>query len=178
MRIMGIDEGSRKAGIAVIDIDHSQRRLVYAAQVRLDKAPYSKMEAPERIYHLYDQTKAAIRSYAPDLVSLEHIRVNMGGRNMDAMLIVARAQSAVSIAAFECGVRSVEIMANQVRSCLGVKAKRRDEAKDAMREVVNKMFAEDLAQLGYLDGLVKSAEDVSDAIALALAGNYYGTRKS
>lgn len=178
MRIMGIDEGSRKAGIAVVDIDPSQRRLVYAAQLRLDKAPYSKMEAPERIYHLYDQIKTAIRAYAPDLVSLEHIRVNMGGKNMDAMLVVARAQSAASIAAYECKIRSIEIMANQVRSCLGVKAKRRDEAKDAMREVVNKMFAEDLASLGFIDGIVKSAEDVSDAIALALAGNYYGTRKS
>lgn len=173
MRIMGIDEGSSKAGLAVVDITKEEKRLVYATQLRFDVVPYSKMKAPERIFHLFKQVGDAILLWKPDLVSIEHIRVNHGGKNMDSMMVVARAQSAVSIASFLHGVKSVELMANQVRSCLGVRAQRRDAAKDALRSVINTLFQADLAELGFPNGLSKSKEDISDAVGLALAGNIH-----
>jgi len=171
--VMGIDSGTRRAGIAVIDTDDKKRELIYIKHIRLDLVPYSRMELPERTHQLFEIVRDLIKLHKPHIVCIEKIRVNMGGRNMDAMLAAVRAQEAASIAAHECGIKPVEVMAVQARSKLAIKGKKRDIVKQEVLQMVNKLFKADLAKLGHPDGLADSEDDVSDAVALAMVGHLF-----
>lgn len=171
--IMGVDAGTRRAGIGMIDTSDKKRELIYVKHIRLDVVPYSRMELPERTHQLFEIIRDLTKLLKPHIVCIEKIRVNMGGRNMDAMLGAVRAQEAASLAIHECGIKPVEVMAVQARSKLAIKGKKREIVKKEVLEMVNKLFKADLQKLGYPDGLAASEDDVSDAVALAMVGHLF-----
>jgi Holliday junction resolvasome RuvABC endonuclease subunit len=177
LRILAIDEGTRRVGIAVLDLNGDIHTLVGAFLFRMDIKPYKDWDISSRLFALFSEVQQYILRYAPDLVATEHVRVSFGGKNKDATLITARAQCAVVLAAKTIGKPTVEIMANQVRSSLGIKGKLTSEAaKLKTQELVNSMFEARIREFNHGELLGPKMTDVSDAIGLALVAPAYINR--
>lgn len=67
MRIIGIDPGTRKAGIAVVDVEPLGERVVWAGTLR---AGNSRVVG-ERLLAIYQQLGDAFGEFAPDAVAME-----------------------------------------------------------------------------------------------------------
>lgn len=174
---MGIDGGSLKAGMAIVSATNDEQELITARLIRMDVVPYKERSAPERLFYLCEVIRDAVIEFRPDIISIEHIRVNNGGFNMDSYLVSAKAQQSAVIGALLAAkehnipIKIIQPMASQVRARLGIKAKKRKEAKDEVRKFFNKKCEIELLSCGFvdtIDGPVgKSICDVTDAVSYA-----------
>ena len=187
MIALGIDGGSRRAGVAVMrHTPHAAPELLYAGLVRMDVVPWTDRLASERVYLLFTRTAELVREWRPDLVCIEKIRVRGGGahRNLDSYLVGAQAQEAAIVGALFGAdqaalpqLRVIEALAVQVRSRLRIKARKSEAAKTEARRRFNREYDVELGLCGFAaaaDGPVpETMTDVTDAIALAAAAPFF-----
>lgn len=176
--ILGVDGGSRKTGFAVLKIENSEARLFYAELLRLDLVPYRDYPTARRLLRLKERTTELILEYRPDIVVVEKIRVNRGGRNMDSTLISAQSEAAASMGVHQASMEPLLVLANQVSSTLGIKGRSRDAKKQQTQDKIQKLFLDDLMGLGLYDPINGVQEDIADATALALVGRVYAKKEA
>lgn len=162
-RSIGIDPATSKSGFALIE----DGRLVVA---QMFSRP-SKMPIAQRIYDMKMFAVDFVREWEPDIIVVEHVRFSKYMRNPDSMVKVAWAMGAVIAELAPLPYTVDTIPANSVRKKFEVKN------KAGLRAVVNRRYATDLVDLGFARGLLKSHEDISDAIGLAMVGNILLTKE-
>lgn len=157
IRILGIDPGSQRTGIGVIDVDASGRAAhVYNAAIQL----LGNENFPLRLKQIFDEVGAIIAEYRPHEVAIEKVFM---ARNPDSALKLGQARGAAI-----CAV---------VAQDLGVTEYAAKEIKQA---IVGKGGA-DKKQVQYMVGLLlnltdKLQPDAADALAIALTHGH--TRSS
>lgn len=156
MIVLGVDPATSKSGFAVIN----DGELVLAEAFSRP----SKMDIALRIYEMKQRVAQLVEEWEPDLIVVEHVRFSKYARNLDAMVKVAWAMGAVVAELAPTSYEVLTVPANAVRKKFEVKD------KSGLRGVVNRRFADNLTQLGYAKGLLKSHEDISDAVGLAMVG--------
>ncbi len=95
MRVLGIDPGYDRLGLAVVEGDPSRPTVVWSSCVTPDKGP---ME--ERLATVKEAVSSAIRDYSPDIVALETLFFSA---NKKSAMQVAEARGAVLAAVGEAG---------------------------------------------------------------------------
>lgn len=169
MRYVGIDAGSRKAGLCLFTQEPGQLlRLDYVSHIRMDTAAWKEVDLSHRLFQLHESVYIELGILEPDLVVLEHIIVRGGGKNLDAYLTSGRAQEAVELAAMRLGIPVVGMPASVARSRLGITAKK-GEIKAAVLRKVNALHREALERLDMYP-LIGVQEDVADATILGMMG--------
>lgn len=178
MRIVGIDAGSSKAGMALVEFVDGRRVLSELKHIRLDLSPFNKLCLSDRLVRLFRIATNVLKRMKPDYVVVELIRVRNGGRNMDAYLASGRSMQTVSLAAGLLGIPVIEALAVQTRSVMHILSKKREDAKAEGLKVINDLYKYRLPEIGYPDGLSASDDDLSDAALMALAGETFVERQS
>jgi len=148
-RIMGIDPGSQRTGVGIIDIDAAGRtqHVFHAAVVLLDNETF-----PLRLKQIFDDLRLIIIEHRPDEVAIERVFM---ARNADSALKLGQARGAAICAAVNEGLAVAEYSAKEIK-----------------QSVVGSGGAEK-RQVQHMVGMLlniatKLQADAADALAIAL----------
>ena len=148
MRILAIDPGYDRLGIAVVEGNASRPTLVWSDCVTPDKG-----ERAERLTHVSRAITDAIKKHRPDALAIETIFFN---KNIKTAIGVAEARGAILSAAGILSIPVVEYSPQQVKSAVTGHG---GADKDAVARMVPKLIT--LPEKKRLD-------DELDAIALGI----------
>lgn len=107
MRILAIDPGYDRLGIAVIEGDSSRPTLLWSECILPPKGARE-----ERLAHILNAVTAALKEYAPDILAIETLFFNV---NKKTALGVAEARGAILAAAGDVSVPVIECSPQQVK---------------------------------------------------------------
>ncbi len=107
MRILAIDPGYDRMGIAVVEGDPSKPTYVWSNCVTPAKG-----EQSARLAEVFDAVEKAIEEYSPDAVALESLFFSV---NKKSAIGVAEARGAVLTAAGKAGLKVFEFSPQQVK---------------------------------------------------------------
>ncbi len=107
MRVLGIDPGFDRLGLAVLEGDPSKPTLVWSTCVLPPRG-----EQQERLAAVYKAVSEAIDEYTPDLLALESLFFST---NKKTAISVAEARGAILSAAGEKGVPVKEIAPGTIK---------------------------------------------------------------
>ncbi len=163
MKIIGIDPGFDRNGIAVIDRNGSKDALLFSMLVQTDK----KQEMSERLAMVAIEIERILFEYKPDLLIMEQLFMS---KNVTTVIGVAEARGVILAAAGKLGIPTREIGPMQVKLAITGYGK---AEKSAVAMMVGKLIT-------LPDR--KMVDDEMDAIAIALAGSavfghQYASRK-
>ncbi len=150
MKVLGIDPGFDRLGIAVVEGDPSKPRLVWSTCVEPEKG-----DAHARLARVHAEITHAIERFIPDIVALETLFFST---NKKTALRVAEARGAILAAIGAHGARVAEYSPAAVK--IAVTGDGRAD-KAAIARMVPKLVA-------LAPG--KHRDDELDAIAVAVCG--------
>lgn len=107
MRILAIDPGYDRLGIAVVEGDPSRPTLIWSDCVLPDKG-----EASERLAQVSQAITKAIKKYSPDILAIETLFFSV---NKKTALKVAEARGAILAAAGIASLPIIECSPQQVK---------------------------------------------------------------
>ena len=148
-RVLGVDPGLARLGLAVVDGNGRKTDLIWAGAV--DTA--SGSEESERLRQLCAAVREAISHHRPTSMAVERVAWN---KNHVSALSVARATGAIMVVAAEAGLSVTEYGPNEV--------------KIAVTGMGNADKAQVRRALAKVHGLhdVPAQADAADAVAVAL----------
>jgi crossover junction endodeoxyribonuclease RuvC len=154
MRVLAIDPGFDRLGIAVIEGDPSKPTHVWSDCVQPEKgAPAARLNT------VYESTLHAIETYKPDLLAIETLFFST---NVKTAMGVAEARGAVLAAAGKCLLHVQEFSPQEVKLAVtGYGA----ADKKAVAQMIPKLIS-----LPPLVPPHKRLDDELDAIAVGIAG--------
>lgn len=157
MIVLGIDPGSRRAGIAVIEQKSpgGPMTMLMAETLRLESID----QHTARLLLIHDSVEEAIRLHKPNLMTIE---TPVYGLDPLAMLKLGRAQASAILAATRHDLEVREIYPKAVKKAITGNG-------NASKEQVAGMVQT------YLPGQeIPTSTDATDAIAIALCGIFHG----
>ena len=69
MRIMGVDPGTLRTGVGVIDAEGERYQLVHTEVI----SPKSAWVLSERLYHIYQGLIRSVQKFKPAVIALENV---------------------------------------------------------------------------------------------------------
>lgn len=148
-RVLGVDPGVARLGLAVVSGAHRNPSLVWSDTIHTS----SEMAEAERLRALADAVRDAIEAHRPVSVAVERLAFN---RNQVSALTVARATGAVMVVAAEAGLSVEEYSPTEVKSAVtGAGNADKRQVRDALERVH-----------GFRD--LPAKPDAVDAAAVAL----------
>ena len=148
-RILGIDPGSQRTGVGIIDSDAvgASRHVFHGALQLLANETF-----PLRLKQIFDEICALIAEHRPNEVAIEKVFM---ARNPDSALKLGQARGAAICAVVHCGLPVTEYAAKEIKQA-----------------VVGSGGA-DKAQIQHMVGVLlnipqKMQADAADALAVAL----------
>jgi crossover junction endodeoxyribonuclease RuvC len=111
-RIMGIDPGSQRTGIGIIDVDAggALRHVFHDALQLLDNERF-----PLRLKQIFDDVCALIAEHEPQAVAIERVLM---ARNADSALKLGQARGAAICAAVHCGLTITEYAPKEIKQAV------------------------------------------------------------
>ena len=152
VRVLGVDPGLTRTGWALLVAEGRRYRLLSAGVL----APRPAAELGHRLAEGYDRFSAILEEWKPDVVVMEDIFT--APRYPAAALKMAHLRGVLCLAAAQAGLEVVPLTATTVKQRLTGNG-------HASKEQVQRMVFE-LCDISA----AKTASDLSDAIALAIAG--------
>jgi crossover junction endodeoxyribonuclease RuvC len=149
MRVIGIDPGYDRLGIAVLEGDVYSQKLIFSTCITTDK----KALMPDRLLELGTKLEKVLTTYAPKCVALETLFFN---KNVKTALMVAEARGVILFSARTAGALVFEYSPQAIKIAVtGSGASKKDQVEAMLHKLVS--------------GIPKHAlDDEYDAIAVAL----------
>lgn len=151
MRILGIDPGYERLGIAILEKDSTNKKekVLFSECFKTS----TKLEFTERLYTIGQEVKKIIKEYKPDVLAIETLFLNT---NQKTVMHVAEVRGVILYEAISAGLKIFEASPPQIKmATTGYGA--------ASKEQIIKM----VKLLVDIDKSKKS-DDELDAIAIAL----------
>lgn len=150
-RILGIDPGSGRLGLGLIEIVKGKPHLMHYECI--ETAPNSP--EGQKLSHIYDQIVRHLNEIRPDLLAIESLFFT---RNVTSAFSVGQARGVVLLAAAQANVAVVEIAPLRLKKVLlgNGKAKKKD-----VQNFIRHYF--------QIDEKKKLGDDAADAVAIALS---------
>jgi len=111
-RILGIDPGSQRTGVGIIDADPTGgvRHVFHGALLLLGNETF-----PLRLKQIFDDVCAIIAEHAPAEVAIERVFM---ARNPDSALKLGQARGAAICAAVHCGLPITEYAPKEIKQAV------------------------------------------------------------
>jgi crossover junction endodeoxyribonuclease RuvC len=108
-RILGIDPGSQRTGVGIVDVDASggSTHVFHAAVNLLDNENFS-----QRLKQLFDELRDIVLTHRPDEVAIERVFM---ARNADSALKLGQARGAAICAVVAHGLPVAEYSAKEIK---------------------------------------------------------------
>lgn len=151
MRILGIDPGYERLGIAVLEKNKNgaKEEIVYSNCFKTS----AKLKFEERLHLIGAEIKKIIKKYKPEVLGIETLFLNT---NQKTVMRVAEARGVVIYEAMEAGLKIVEASPLQIKIATTGYGKANKEQVKKMVQILTKV-----------ENSVHSDDEI-DAIAIAL----------
>lgn len=156
MKILGIDPGFERLGIAIVEKDSKTKKDVLLFSECFKTS--SKLEFGERLMLIGEEIQKIIKIYKPELLSIETLFLTT---NQKTVMKVAEARGVIIYEAKKAGLRIFEASPPQIKMSITGYGK-------ADKKQIIKM----VRMLIRIDS-IKSSDDELDAIAIALTASAY-----
>ncbi len=110
MRIIGIDPGSQKTGVGIIDVQGNHLRHVHHSVIRCGKGDFDN-----RLLILFSNLKSVIAEFKPETSAIEDVFV---AKNAASALKLGQARGALVAACGDCGLRVSSYPPTQVKQAV------------------------------------------------------------
>lgn len=147
MRILGLDPGSRRTGVGIIEGE----RLIHAETIRLGDGPM-----PERLGLIFTEIQRLIAEYAPRVAAVETVFMS---RNAQSAIKLGQARGAAICAAVGAGLAVHEYAPTAIKQAI---VGRGAAGKEQVQHMIRALLKIDI-DLG---------EDAHDALAAALCHHH------
>ena len=156
MRVLGIDPGFERLGIAVLEKNKTDKkeRVLFSECFKTS----AKLDFPERIWLIGTEVKKIIKKYKPEILSIETLFLNT---NQKTVMRVAEVRGVVIYEAVQAGLKIFEASPPQIKIATTGYGK-------ANKEQILKM----IKMLVEIDKS-KTSDDELDAIAAAITAFAY-----
>lgn len=151
MRILGIDPGYERLGIAVLEKNKNgaKEEIVYSSCFKTS----AKLKFEERLHLIGAEIKKIIKKYKPEVLGIETLFLNT---NQKTVMRVAEARGVVIYEAMEAGLKIAEASPLQIKIATTGYGKANKEQVKKMVQILTKV-----------ENSVNSDDEI-DAIAIAL----------
>lgn len=146
-RVIGIDPGSIRCGVAIIERDGMRLSRVYSETIECGRGDF-----PERLETVYERISSLCTTYAPDRAAIEGI---FHFRNADSALKLGHARGVAMLALRHARLNIHEFQPAQIKKAVGSYGA---AGKDQVRAMVMRLLS-----MESVPGL-----DESDALAIAI----------
>jgi len=152
MRILGVDPGSLKTGVGIIDVEGNRIRHVHHSVIRCGKGDFDS-----RLHLLFTGLRSVIATYHPTLAAIEDVFVS---KNVNSALKLGQARGALVAACMDSGLRVTPYSPTRVKQAVvGFGRAEKDQVQHMIRMLLHP--PEPLA------------EDAADALAVAICHAHY-----
>ena len=110
MRIIGVDPGSLKTGVGIIDVQGNHLRHIHHSVIHCGKGDFDS-----RLHILFDRLKSIITEYKPETSAIEDVFVS---KNAASALKLGQARGALIAACGACGLRVSPYPPTQVKQAI------------------------------------------------------------
>ena len=149
MRVLGVDPGTFKMGVGVVDAEQGELSFAYSCVL---SPPRSKSLA-ERLHYLHDRLVDVVRQCQPAVVAIEEPFV---ARNVRAAMAVGQAQAVAMVVAAQ---HALEVATYSPREVKLAVTDYGASSKEQVQEMVKLLLALPTAP---------SSSDEADALAVAI----------
>ncbi|PIR97967.1 MAG: crossover junction endodeoxyribonuclease RuvC [Candidatus Colwellbacteria bacterium CG10_big_fil_rev_8_21_14_0_10_42_22] len=149
MKVLGIDPGTTRIGYGLVEKNKSLNLLDYGL------ISGQGMSSGERLIHLEKELGAVIKRTRPDLVCVEKLFFT---KNKKTALSVSEARGVIMLTVGRMGIEAMELTPNEIKSIVVGDG---GATKDQVQKVACVTLGVDS---------ISGPDDVSDAVAIALAG--------
>ena len=149
MRVLGIDPGTFKMGVGVVDSEDGLLSLVYAAAL----TPRRRDPLSERLHHLFVGLLEVVREWKPSVVAIEE---PFASRNIRAAMAIGHAQAVAMVVAAHSGIPASGYAPRRVKQAVTDYG---GSSKEQVQEMVSVLLGLDA---------VRYSSDVADALAVAI----------
>lgn len=159
MRVLGIDPGLGRTGVALVD--GGPNHLVLVSARRLDTVPQTSGAA--RLANLFELMLDAITALDPEVAALEQLFLSTNRRTA---MRVSEARGVILCALGRCGVPVAEYTPNQVKEAVcGYGAARKPQVIRMTQQLLGRQVA-------------PGDDDVADACAIAVCHHHRGALRA
>lgn len=155
MRILGIDPGLNTTGYGVLEVVHTQPRLIEAGVVR----GKTRGSLTERLREIYEGITEVLGSLQPEVMALEKLYSHYD--RPTTAILMGHARGVICLAALQAGIEVNDYAATQVKKTLTNNGR---APKWQMQEAIRREL-----------GLSARPEPADVADALAIAFCHYAT---
>ncbi len=148
MKILGVDPGTYRTGVGIVQAEGSSYKLVHFEVIR----PNPKHAIPQRLAHIHQALTSVIREHKPALLALENV---FFGKDVQAMVKIGEARACAMLAASVQGIDVVEYPPARVKQSVSGNGR---ATKDQVQHMVKVLL--NLKELPEEDG--------ADALAVAI----------
>lgn len=157
MRVLGVDPGTHKAGVGILEADGQNYKVIYCGIIRTrSKDPIAK-----RLLHVFESLQTVIQSYKPDVMALETL---FFAKDIQAVERIGEARACAMLAASKQGIDVVEYAPTAVKKSVTGNGR---AAKEQIQFMVTRL----------LNLKVNPAIDASDALAIAMCHLHNAKKK-
>ena len=159
MRILGIDPGYERLGVAVLEKNNGREHVLFSACFKTS----AKLEFPERLMLIGEEIGRAVKKYKPEVLAIETLFLNT---NQKTAMRVAEVRGVALNEATKGGLRIFEASPPQIKTAVaGYGRANKEQMKKMVKMLVN-------IEPG------RESDDELDAIAVALTAlAHIGNRK-
>lgn len=149
MKVLSVDPGYDRLGVAVVEKKEGKERLVYSNCIETNK----KSDLDERLFYLGETFAILLKEHRPDLVGIETLFFN---KNVKTAIGVAQARGIIMFLAKQFGAKVCEYGPQEIKIAVTGYGK---SDKNAVIDMVKRL----------VDNVPESAlDDEYDAIAVGL----------
>ncbi len=154
MRILGVDPGTIRTGVGLIEIKGSTPQLLEANTLHASR----EKDRIKRLYFIYQELRATLQRTRPDVMALENI---FYGKDPKAMVRIGEARACAMLAASEFGIEVREYSPGEVKQAVTGNGQ---ATKDQIQKMIRQLFK--------VQGVL--GPDSADAAAVALCHHHRG----
>lgn len=111
MRVLGIDPGTIRMGVAVLDAQGSQYTLVASESVNLS----AHLALPLRLKEIYEAVQSFIERFQPEVLSLENV---FFGKDVRSLVKIGEARACAMLAAAEKKIPVMEYPPARIKQAI------------------------------------------------------------
>jgi crossover junction endodeoxyribonuclease RuvC len=112
MRILGVDPGTWRTGVGIIETQGNRYQLVHTEVITVRE---KQEKISGRLLQIYRKLSEAIKTHRPEVVALENV---FYGKDITAMVKVGEARACAMLAAAEAGLEVLEYAPTRVKQAV------------------------------------------------------------
>ncbi len=158
MRVLGIDPGYERVGMAVLEKKAGEESLLFSCCFKTSAA----LPFPQRLLAIGEKTREVIAAHAPDAIAIEKLFFNS---NQKTALLVSEARGVVLYEAIRAGLSVYEYTPLQIKMAVVGYGR---GTKDQVQAMVGRLLILPTGRASGISSKIITSDDEFDAIAVGL----------